>query len=91
MSRGALQHQTQKNARNITEGTPGRLSTRDPRTRHVSVASPLSLYGRAETPMADQQNIAQTRPDGLFHGLSTEEVSLPSDDEDRLVINVEDE
>ena len=41
--------------------------------------------------MADQQNIAQTRPDGLFHALSTKEVSLPSDDEDRLVINVEDE
>ena len=81
----------QNPARNITEGTPGRPSTRDPRTRHVSVASPLSLYGRAETPMADQQNIAQSRPDGLFQGRSNEEVSLPSDDEDRLVINVEDE
>ena len=41
--------------------------------------------------MADQQNIAQSRPDGLFQGRSNEEVSLPSDDEDRLVINVEDE
>ena len=41
--------------------------------------------------MADQQNIVQSRPDGLFHGLSTKEVSLPSDNEDMLVINVEDE
>ena len=81
----------QNPARNTTEGTQGRLSTRDPRTRYVSVASPLSLYRKPEAPMADQQNIAQSRPDGLFHGLSTEEVSLPSDDEDRLVINVEDE
>ena len=76
---------------NNTAGPPRRLSTRDPRTRHVSLASPTSLYGRAETPMADLQNIAQGHSDGLFQGLSTEEVSLPSDGEDKLVIDDEDE
>ena len=76
---------------NNTAGPPRRLSTRDPRTRQVSLASPTSLYGRAETPMADPQNIAQGCSDDLFRDLATEEVSLPSDEEDRLVINVEDE
>ena len=70
---------------------PRRLSTRDPWTRHVSLASPISLYGRAETPMADPQNIAQGCPDPLFRDLAKEEVSLPSDGEDRLIIDVEDE
>ena len=41
--------------------------------------------------MADLQNIAQGHSDGLFQGLSTEEVSLPSDGEDKLVIDDEDE
>ena len=76
---------------NNTAGPPRRLSTRDPRTRQVSLASPTSLYGRAETPMADPQNIAQGCSDDLFRDLATEEVSLPSDEEDRLVIDVEDE
>ena len=76
--------------RNNTAGPPRRLSTRDPRTRHVSLASPTSLYGRAETPTADPQNIAQGCSDDLFRGLLTEEVSLPSDGEDKLVIDVED-
>ena len=63
--------------RNNTAGPPRRLSTRDPRTRHVSLASPTSLYGRAETPMANPQNISQGCSDDLFRGLLTEEFSLP--------------
>ena len=41
--------------------------------------------------MADPQNIAQGCPDPLFRDLATEEVSLPSDGEDRLIIDVKDE
>ena len=41
--------------------------------------------------MADPQNIAQGCSDALFRDLATDEVSLPSDGEDRLIINVEDE
>ena len=76
---------------NNTAGPPRRLSTRDPRRRQVSLASPTSLYGRAETPMADPQNIAQRCSDALFRDLATEEASLPSDGEDRLIIDLEDE
>ena len=49
------------------------------------------MYGRAETPMADLQNIAQGCLGDLFQGLLTKEVSLPSDGEDKLVIDDEDE
>ena len=48
------------------------------------------MYGRAETPIADPHNIAQGCSDALFRDLATEEVSLPSDGEDRLIIDVKD-
>ena len=70
-------------ARNGMAGSPRGLSTRDPRTRHVSLAGPTSLYSIAGTPMADLQNIAQTG--------ATNEASLPSDGEEKLVIVLEDE
>ena len=41
--------------------------------------------------MADLRNIAQGRADGRFQGLPSKEVSLLSDGEDKLVIDVEDE
>ena len=75
---------------NIMAGPPQRLSTRDPRMRQISLAIPTRLYGRAETPMSDPQNIAQGCSDALFRDLATEKVSLPSDGEDRLIIDVED-
>ena len=68
---------------NERTGQPRSLSTRDPRARHVSMADPSSLYGRAGTPMVDLQNIALTDP--------TEEASIPSDGEDKLVIVLGDE
>ena len=75
-----------------TARPPPRLSGRDPRLRRVALASPASLYGRAETPMADPQNIAQRCSDAhLFRDLSTDDISLPSEGEDWLVIDVEDE
>ena len=69
--------------RNGRTGSPRGLSTRDPRTRHVSLAGPTSLYGKARTPMADLQNIAQNG--------ATDEASLPSDGEEKLVIVLENE
>ena len=69
--------------RNERTGRPRSLSTRDPRARHVSMADPSRLYGRATTPMVDLQNIALTDP--------TEEASIPSDGEDKLVIVLGDE
>ena len=75
-----------------TARPPPKSGGRDPRLRQVSLASPTSLYGRAETPMADPQNIAQGCSEAhLFRGLLTEDVSLPSEGEDRLVINVDDD
>ena len=68
---------------NERTGQPRSLSTRDPRARHVSMADPSRLYGRAGTPMVDLQNIALTDP--------TEEASIPSDGEDKLVIVLGDE
>ena len=41
--------------------------------------------------MADPQNIAQGCPEALFRNLATDDISLPSDGEDRLIIDVEDE
>ena len=77
--------------RNIMGGSPRRLSTRDPRTTDVSLASPISLYRRAGTPMAHLHNIVQSRTDKLFQSSSNNEVTLPSDGEDKLVIVVKDE
>ena len=74
-----------------TARPPRRLSARDPRLRQGSLASPASLYGRAETPMADPQNIAQGCSEALFRDHGTDDISLPSDGEDRLIIDVEDE
>ena len=68
---------------NERTGQSRSLSTRDPRARHVSMADPSRLYGRAGTPMVDLQNIALTDP--------TEEASIPSDGEDKLVIVLGDE
>ena len=47
------------------------------------MTSPARLYGRAGTPMVDLQNIAITDP--------TDEASIPSDGEDKLVIALGDE
>ena len=69
--------------RNKRTCPPRGRSTRDPRTRHVSMAGPSSLYGRAGTPMADLQNIA--------HAGATEEASIPSDGEEKLGIVLGDE
>ena len=69
--------------RNERTGPPRGLSTRDPRARHVSMADPSSLYGRAGTPMVDLQNIAHTG--------ATDEASIPSDGEEKLVIVLGDE
>ena len=41
--------------------------------------------------MADPQNIAQGCSEALFRDLATDDISLPSDGEDRLIIDVEDE
>ena len=68
---------------NERTGQPRSLSTRDPRACQVSMAGPSRLYGRAGTPMIDLQNIALTDP--------TEEASIPSDGEDKLVIVLRDE
>ena len=71
---------------------PSKISGRDPRRRQVSLASPTRLYGRAETPMADPHNIAQGSSEVFqLRDLSMEDVSIPSDAEDNLVINVDDE
>ena len=69
--------------RNERLGSPRGLSTRNPRARHLSVADPSSLYGRAGTPMVDLQNIAHTD--------ANEEASIPSDGEEKLVIVLGDE
>ena len=75
-----------------TARPPPKSGGRDPRLRQVSLASPTSLYGRAETPMADPQNIAQGCSETqLLRDLLTEDVSLPLEGEDRLVIDVDDE
>ena len=71
---------------------PPKSSGRDPRLRQVSLASPTSLYGRAETPMADPQNIAQGCSEAHpFRDHLRKDVSFPSDREDRLVIDVDNE
>ena len=71
---------------------PPKLGGRGPRLRQVSLASPASLYGRAETPMADRKNIAQGCSDAsLFRDLLTDDVSLPLEGEDRLIMDLEDE
>ena len=41
--------------------------------------------------MADPQNIAQGCLEALFRDLATDDISLPSAGEDRLIIDVEDE
>ena len=71
-----------------TAGPPPKSGGGDPKLRQVSVASPASLYGMAETPLPDPQNIQGCSDSHLFRILSTDDVSLPSDG---LVINVEDE
>ena len=57
--------------------------SRDPRIRKVSVAGPSSLYGRTSTPMIDPQNIASTG--------ATNDASVSSDGEEKLVIVLGDE
>ena len=41
--------------------------------------------------MANPQNIAQGCSEALFRDLAMDDISLPSDGEDRLIIDVEDE
>ena len=66
------------------EATPAKFSARDPRLRHVSLASLLSLYERTATPIADPQNIAQGSADVFqFRDLSME-------GEDSLIIGFDD-
>ena len=57
---------------------PHTPSSRDPRIRKVSVAGPSRLYGRTSTPMIDPQNIASTE--------ATNNASVSSDEEEKLVI-----
>ena len=62
---------------------PHTPSSRDPRIRKVSVAGPSSLYGRTSTPMIDPQNIASTE--------ATNDASVSSDEEEKLIICLGDE
>ena len=72
--------------------TPVKLRSRDPRRRQVFLVDPVILYGRTETPMADPQNISQGSSEVfLLRDLSMEDVSIPSEGEDNLVLDVDDE
>ena len=62
---------------------PHTPSSRDPRRRKVSVAGPSRLYGRTSTPMIDPQNIASTE--------ATNDASVSSDEEEKLIICLGDE
>ena len=62
---------------------PHTPSSRDPRIRKVSVAGPSRLYGRTSTPMIDPQNIASTE--------ATNDASVSSDEEEKLIICLGDE
>ena len=54
------------------QGRGAALGTEDWPVRQYA---PLSLYGKAETPMADLRNNAQGRSDSLFQGPPTKEVT----------------
>ena len=49
-----------------TAGPPPKSVGGDPKLRQVYVASPASLYGTAETPMPDPQNIQGCSDSYLF-------------------------
>ena len=75
-----------------SRGAPVKLNARDPRRRQVSLASTASLYGRTATPMADPMNIAQGSSDMFrLQDLSMEDAAMPSEGEDNLVIDVDNE
>ena len=67
-----------------------KLSSRNPRRRQASLASPAILYGKTATPMADPLNIAQGSSDMFqLQDLSMDDMAMPLDGEDNLVIDVD--
>ena len=70
-----------------SKGEPVKLSSRDPRQRRVSLASPVILYGRTAAPMVYPSNVAQGTLDVIqLQDLSMD--AMASDGEDNLVIDV---